>query len=50
MKNVVESSPRAHDSQKLARQDDSTEARIVKLVTDLGNTVLTKRAVGELHR
>ena len=29
---------------------DPIEARIVTLVIDLGNTVLTKRAIGELHR
>ncbi|MCJ1320497.1 hypothetical protein MMC15_005837 [Xylographa vitiligo] len=30
-------------------EDDPTEARVVNLVIDLGNTVLTKRAIGELH-
>ncbi|MCJ1431181.1 hypothetical protein MMC27_000532 [Xylographa pallens] len=30
-------------------EDDPTEARVVSLVIDLGNTVLTKRAIGELH-
>ncbi|MCJ1472570.1 hypothetical protein MMC13_001219 [Lambiella insularis] len=30
-------------------ENDATEARVVSLVTDLGNTVLTKRAIGELH-
>ena len=28
---------------------DPLEARILSLVVDLGNTVLTKRAAGELH-
>lgn len=31
-------------------ENDATEARVISLVTDLGNTVLTKRAIGELHR
>jgi rapamycin-insensitive companion of mTOR len=30
-------------------EDDLVEARVISLVVDLGNTVLTKRAIGELH-
>ena len=35
--------------QPVPEDSDSLEARIVSLVIDLGNTVLTKRAAGELH-
>ena len=36
-------------SMKLARSDeDATNQRILELIVDLGNTVLTKRSVGEL--
>jgi hypothetical protein len=31
-------------------RDDPIEARILKSVTDLGNTVLAKKAAGDLHR
>lgn len=30
--------------------DDPVNARILNLVVDLGNTVLTKRAASDLHR
>lgn len=30
--------------------DDPVNARILSLVVDLGNTVLTKRAASDLHR
>jgi len=31
-------------------ENDQVEARVISLVIDLGNTVLTKRAIGDLHR
>jgi hypothetical protein len=34
----------------LEETDDAVEARILKSVTDLGNTVLAKKAAGDLHR
>lgn len=36
--------------QDMDDDDDPVQARIISLITDLGNTVLTKRAAGELHR
>lgn len=42
--------PAVHDKVKLASTDyDALNARILKLVTDLGNTVLAKRAANDLH-
>ncbi|MCJ1414186.1 hypothetical protein MMC32_000511 [Xylographa parallela] len=40
---TLQSMPPARD------EDDTTEARVVSLVIDLGNTVLTKRTIWELH-
>jgi len=40
---TLKSMPPARD------EDDPTEPRVISLVIDLGNTVLTKRAIGELH-
>ncbi|MCJ1339143.1 hypothetical protein MMC09_004432 [Bachmanniomyces sp. S44760] len=38
-----------NETTHVAYDDDPVKARILSLVVDLGNTVLTKRAAGELH-
>lgn len=37
------------ESKKLSLDDDPLNARILRLIVDLGNTVLTKRAAGDLY-
>lgn len=40
----------AEAKNKLITDNDPLNARILKLVTDLGNTVLAKRAANDLHK
>lgn len=37
------------EAAKSISDDDPSNARILSLVTDLGNTVLTKKAAGDLY-
>lgn len=40
--------PRGEPTKSIS-DDDALDARILRLVTDLGNTVLTKKAAGDLY-